>query len=48
MLQGYGLGFTVGDHEAGHLVRTKAVTPNEGGVAAGFVVLDSPSRGLAG
>jgi hypothetical protein len=28
--------------EAGHLVRTKAATSNEGGVAAGFAVLDSP------
>ena len=29
--------------EAGHLVRTKAATDNEGGVAAGFAVLDSPA-----
>lgn len=28
--------------EAGHLVRTKAATSDEGGVAAGFAVLDSP------
>eukprot|EP00891_Asterochloris_glomerata_P000176 jgi/Astpho2/176/fgenesh1_pg.00004_%23_70_t len=28
--------------QAGHLVRTKAATSNEGGVAAGFAVLDSP------
>ena len=28
--------------EVGHLVRTKAATSNEGGVAAGFAVLDSP------
>ena len=28
--------------EAGHLVRTKAASSNEGGVAAGFAVLDSP------
>jgi glutathione synthase len=28
--------------EAGHLVRTKTSTSNEGGVAAGFAVLDSP------
>jgi glutathione synthase len=28
--------------EAGHLLRTKAATSNEGGVAAGFAVLDSP------
>eukprot|EP00197_Chlamydomonas_leiostraca_P013601 CAMPEP_0202858398 /NCGR_PEP_ID=MMETSP1391-20130828/955_1 /ASSEMBLY_ACC=CAM_ASM_000867 /TAXON_ID=1034604 /ORGANISM="Chlamydomonas leiostraca, Strain SAG 11-49" /LENGTH=492 /DNA_ID=CAMNT_0049537319 /DNA_START=188 /DNA_END=1666 /DNA_ORIENTATION=- len=28
--------------EAGHLVRTKRATSNEGGVAAGFAVLDSP------
>lgn len=27
---------------AGHLVRTKMETSNEGGVAAGFAVLDSP------
>eukprot|EP01024_Parvocaulis_polyphysoides_P041719 TRINITY_DN38292_c0_g1_i1.p1 TRINITY_DN38292_c0_g1~~TRINITY_DN38292_c0_g1_i1.p1 ORF type:complete len:387 (-),score=71.04 TRINITY_DN38292_c0_g1_i1:30-1058(-) len=27
---------------AGHLIRTKASTSNEGGVAAGFAVLDSP------
>ena len=27
---------------AGHLVRTKAATSDEGGVAAGFAVLDSP------
>lgn len=30
------------NREAGHLVRTKAATSNEGGVAAGFAVLDSP------
>ncbi|KAK9839464.1 hypothetical protein WJX81_003695 [Elliptochloris bilobata] len=30
------------NREAGHLVRTKAITSNEGGVAAGFAVLDSP------
>ena len=28
--------------EAGHLVRTKAASSDEGGVAAGFAVLDSP------
>jgi len=28
--------------EAGHLVRTKRASSNEGGVAAGFAVLDSP------
>jgi hypothetical protein len=28
--------------EAGHLVRTKRSSSNEGGVAAGFAVLDSP------
>lgn len=28
--------------EAGHLVRTKAETSDEGGVAAGYAVLDSP------
>ncbi len=27
---------------AGHLMRTKTTTTNEGGVAAGFAVLDSP------
>ena len=30
------------NHEVGHLVRTKASTSDEGGVAAGFAVLDSP------
>jgi len=30
------------NNEAGHLVRTKTATSNEGGVAAGFAVLDSP------
>ena len=30
------------NEEAGHLVRTKAATSDEGGVAAGFAVLDSP------
>lgn len=29
--------------EAGHLVRTKAVSSDEGGVAKGFAVLDSPA-----
>eukprot|EP00798_Chlamydomonas_sp_ICE-L_P018243 gene18243-24694_t len=29
--------------EAGHLVRTKSSNANEGGVAAGFAVLDSPT-----
>ena len=28
--------------EAGHLVRTKTAASNEGGVAAGYAVLDSP------
>ncbi len=28
--------------QAGHLVRTKRTTSNEGGVAAGYAVLDSP------
>jgi glutathione synthase len=28
--------------EVGHLVRTKTIDSNEGGVAAGFAVLDSP------
>lgn len=30
------------NEEVGHLVRTKAATSDEGGVAAGFAVLDSP------
>lgn len=30
------------NEEVGHLVRTKTSTSNEGGVAAGFAVLDSP------
>lgn len=30
------------NEEVGHLVRTKVSTANEGGVAAGFAVLDSP------
>jgi len=30
------------NREAGHLVRTKAATSDEGGVASGFAVLDSP------
>ena len=30
------------NEEAGHLVRTKAASSNEGGVAAGYAVLDSP------
>ena len=30
------------NEEAGHLIRTKAATSDEGGVAAGFAVLDSP------
>lgn len=30
------------NNEAGHLIRTKAATSDEGGVAAGFAVLDSP------
>lgn len=30
------------NREAGHLVRTKTATSDEGGVAAGFAVLDSP------
>jgi glutathione synthase len=28
--------------QPGHLLRTKAATSDEGGVAAGFAVLDSP------
>uniref|UniRef100_A0A061S7Y8 Glutathione synthetase n=1 Tax=Tetraselmis sp. GSL018 TaxID=582737 RepID=A0A061S7Y8_9CHLO len=43
----YGTFIRVGDRillneTAGHLVRTKADSSNEGGVAAGFAVLDSP------
>jgi hypothetical protein len=30
------------NENAGHLVRTKTSSSNEGGVAAGFAVLDSP------
>jgi hypothetical protein len=30
------------NRNAGHLVRTKTSSSNEGGVAAGFAVLDSP------
>lgn len=30
------------NENAGHLVRTKTSDSNEGGVAAGFAVLDSP------
>lgn len=30
------------NREAGHLVRTKASSSDEGGVAAGYAVLDSP------
>ena len=30
------------NREAGHLVRTKAASSDDGGVAAGFAVLDSP------
>jgi hypothetical protein len=30
------------NEEVGHLVRTKTSSSNEGGVAAGFAVLDSP------
>jgi len=30
------------DEEAGHLLRTKLATTNEGGVAAGASALDSP------
>jgi glutathione synthase len=32
----------VANEEVGHLVRTKTSSSNEGGVAAGFAVLDSP------
>lgn len=43
----YGTFVRLGDsvilnEEAGHLIRTKAATSDEGGVAAGFAVLDSP------
>lgn len=37
-----GAGRVLLNQEAGHLVRTKTATSNEGGVAAGFAVLDSP------
>ena len=30
------------NEEVGHLVRTKTSSSNEGGVAAGYAVLDSP------
>lgn len=30
------------NEEGGHLLRTKATTTREGGVAAGFAVIDSP------
>ena len=30
------------NQQSGHLVRTKTASSNEGGVAAGFAVLDSP------
>lgn len=30
------------NHTGGHLLRTKAITTREGGVAAGFAVIDSP------
>lgn len=30
------------NHPGGHLLRTKAITTREGGVAAGFAVIDSP------
>jgi glutathione synthase len=33
---------TVENRCVGHLLRTKTATSNEGGVAAGFAVLDSP------
>jgi glutathione synthase len=43
----YGIWVGNGDHivvnqSGGHLLRTKAIGTNEGGVAAGFAVLDSP------
>jgi len=46
----YGTLVTVGDvtvlnETAGHLLRTKLATSDEGGVAAGFAVLDSPVLG---
>lgn len=30
------------NYPGGHLLRTKAITTREGGVAAGFAVIDSP------
>ncbi len=36
------------NEEVGHLVRTKTSSSNEGGVAAGFAVLDSPLLAAAG
>lgn len=33
---------TLVDISAGHLLRTKLASSNEGGVAAGYAVLDSP------
>ena len=33
---------TIMNEAHGHLLRTKSATSNEGGVAAGFAVLDSP------
>ncbi len=43
----YGIWVSDGDvcllnEDAGHLLRTKSTDSNEGGVAAGFAVLDSP------
>ena len=43
----YGIWISDGDvclfnDEGGHLLRTKHTSSNEGGVAAGFAVLDSP------
>ena len=43
----YGSLVAVGEEEkiaeaTGHLLRTKKATSNEGGVAAGFAVLDTP------
>jgi glutathione synthase len=43
----YGIWVSDGDvcllnEDGGHLLRTKSIESNEGGVAAGFAVLDSP------
>ena len=35
-------GVVLENKEAGHLLRTKSAKSNEGGVASGFAVVDSP------